>query len=154
MGPQARQALRRLHAVPLPYTRLWRDYLERNTRQMSACQRLELQIRLGFPKGQNQPVRRICPLCSTRGNILLTRLFHLPLLNLSLEVMEETGYDISPLMTDTYFERTMREQSIRLYIIMGVPETTHFEPRTRKEISVRIRQEKGRGKAAGFDMRL
>jgi 8-oxo-dGTP pyrophosphatase MutT (NUDIX family) len=51
------------------------------------------------------------------------------------EVMEETGYDISPLMTDTYFERTMREQSIRLYIIMGVPETTHFEPRTRKEIS-------------------
>ncbi|ORY93155.1 NUDIX hydrolase domain-like protein [Syncephalastrum racemosum] len=51
------------------------------------------------------------------------------------EVLEETGYDISPLMTDTYFERTMREQSIRLYIIMGVPETTHFEPRTRKEIS-------------------
>lgn len=50
--------------------------------------------------------------------------------------MEETGYDITPLITDAYIEITMREQSIRLYIIVGVPEDTQFKPQTRKEISV------------------
>ncbi|KAI9254871.1 NUDIX hydrolase domain-like protein [Sporodiniella umbellata] len=52
------------------------------------------------------------------------------------EVLEETGYDIGPLLKKTdYVELTMREQRIRLYIIQGVPETTEFIPRTRKEIS-------------------
>ncbi|KAI9492579.1 DCP2-domain-containing protein [Zychaea mexicana] len=51
------------------------------------------------------------------------------------EVFEETGYDISPLIKDTYLEATIREQSIRLYIICGVPEDTEFRPQTRKEIS-------------------
>ncbi|CDH60497.1 dcp2-domain-containing protein [Lichtheimia corymbifera JMRC:FSU:9682] len=51
------------------------------------------------------------------------------------EVMEETGYDISPLIRDTYLQCTIREQSIRLYIVCGVPEDTKFMPQTRKEIS-------------------
>lgn len=51
------------------------------------------------------------------------------------EVMEETGYDISPLIRDTYLQCTIREQSIRLYIVCGVPEDTKFVPQTRKEIS-------------------
>ncbi|KAI7882572.1 DCP2-domain-containing protein [Lichtheimia hyalospora FSU 10163] len=51
------------------------------------------------------------------------------------EVMEETGYDISPLIKDTYLQCTIREQSIRLYVVCGVPEDTKFMPQTRKEIS-------------------
>jgi hypothetical protein len=52
-------------------------------------------------------------------------------------VLEETGYDIEPLLkTQDFIELTMREQLIRLYIIQGVPEETEFLPRTRKEISV------------------
>lgn len=30
----------------------------------------------------------------------------------------------------------MREQRIRLYLVVGVPEDTEFNPQTRKEISV------------------
>ncbi|KAI8973835.1 NUDIX hydrolase domain-like protein [Mycotypha africana] len=52
------------------------------------------------------------------------------------EVLEETGYDVGPLLKkQDYIELTMREQRIRLYIIQGVPEDTQFVPRTRKEIS-------------------
>ncbi|KAI9482827.1 MAG: Dcp2, box A domain-containing protein [Benjaminiella poitrasii] len=52
------------------------------------------------------------------------------------EVLEETGYDVGPLLKKAdYIELTMREQRIRLYIIQGVPEDTQFIPRTRKEIS-------------------
>lgn len=57
--------------------------------------------------------------------------------------MEETGYDISPLIRDTYLQCTIREQSIRLYIVCGVPEDTKFVPQTRKEISVCILGRKG-----------
>lgn len=58
------------------------------------------------------------------------------------EVYEETGYDIKEagLVHDeiekSFIEITMREQSIRLYVFKNVPMDTHFEPRTRKEISV------------------
>lgn len=71
----------------------------------------------GFPKGKiNQDEEYDC--CAVR------------------EVLEETGYDISPLLKKPdYIELTMREQRIRLYIIQGVPEDTQFIPRTRKEIS-------------------
>ncbi|KAG0748246.1 hypothetical protein G6F57_007094 [Rhizopus arrhizus] len=71
----------------------------------------------GFPKGKiNQEEEYDC--CAIR------------------EVLEETGYDIGPLLKKTdYIELTMREQRIRLYIIQGVPEDTQFIPRTRKEIS-------------------
>ncbi|KFZ23842.1 hypothetical protein V502_01686 [Pseudogymnoascus sp. VKM F-4520 (FW-2644)] len=57
------------------------------------------------------------------------------------EVYEETGYDIraAGLVPETeevkYIDIPMREQHIRLYVFRDVPMDTHFEPRTRKEIS-------------------
>jgi mRNA-decapping enzyme subunit 2 len=57
------------------------------------------------------------------------------------EVYEETGYNLetSGLVPEDrnvkYIEITMREQQIRLYVFKNVPMDTHFEPRTRKEIS-------------------
>ncbi|KAK2871985.1 hypothetical protein FQN49_002662, partial [Arthroderma sp. PD_2] len=57
------------------------------------------------------------------------------------EVYEETGFDIraSGLIQNEqdvkYIEIPMREQNMRLYVLRGVPKDTHFEPRTRKEIS-------------------
>ncbi len=57
------------------------------------------------------------------------------------EVYEETGFDIkgAGLVVKEedmkFIEVTMREQQIRLYVFKGVPVDTHFEPRTRKEIS-------------------
>jgi mRNA-decapping enzyme subunit 2 len=57
------------------------------------------------------------------------------------EVYEETGFDIKeaglvPLPDEVkYIEMTMREQHMRLYVFRDVPMNTHFEPRTRKEIS-------------------
>lgn len=57
------------------------------------------------------------------------------------EVYEETGFDIqgAGLVKNEkemkYIEVTMREQHMRLYVFRGVPMNTHFEPRTRKEIS-------------------
>lgn len=57
------------------------------------------------------------------------------------ETYEETGYDIRAanlIEKDSavkYIDVTLREQQLRLYVIRGVPLDTHFEPRTRKEIS-------------------
>ena len=57
------------------------------------------------------------------------------------EVYEETGFDIlgAGLVGKEeemkFIEVTMREQHMRLYVFRGVPMDTHFEPRTRKEIS-------------------
>ena len=57
------------------------------------------------------------------------------------EVYEETGYDIKAAglvvseEETKYIEVTMKEKHVRLYIFRGVPMDTHFEPRTRKEIS-------------------
>ena len=56
------------------------------------------------------------------------------------EVYEETGYDIiaAGLMeteSEKYIEMNLREQEMRLYVFKGIPMDTHFEPRTRKEIS-------------------
>ena len=58
------------------------------------------------------------------------------------EVYEETGYDVrqAGLMPDQekdakYIDIVMREQHMRLFVFRGVPEDTHFEPKTRKEIS-------------------
>lgn len=57
------------------------------------------------------------------------------------EVYEETGYDINAagLVGNEedmkHIEVTMREQHMRLYVFRGIPMDTHFEPRTRKEIS-------------------
>ncbi|KAI4728440.1 DCP2-domain-containing protein [Aureobasidium sp. EXF-10728] len=55
------------------------------------------------------------------------------------EVWEETGYDIAAagLANDDqkYIDVTMREQHLRMFVFRGVPLDTHFEPKTRKEIS-------------------
>lgn len=57
------------------------------------------------------------------------------------EVYEETGYDLEaaglvPEDRDVkYIEINMREQQMRLYVFRSVPMDTHFETRTRKEIS-------------------
>ena len=57
------------------------------------------------------------------------------------EVYEETGFDIQEaglVGNDEdvkYIDVTLREQHMRLYVFRGVPMDTHFEPRTRKEIS-------------------
>ncbi|KAJ3080687.1 mRNA-decapping enzyme subunit 2 [Quaeritorhiza haematococci] len=51
------------------------------------------------------------------------------------EVHEETGFDVSPYIHESqYIERTMREQRIRLYMAVGVPENAEFVTQTRKEI--------------------
>ena len=51
------------------------------------------------------------------------------------EVLEETGYDISQMISATKFlETTVNDQLTRLYIITGVPHHTKFIPRTRNEI--------------------
>ncbi|XP_045612052.1 m7GpppN-mRNA hydrolase [Procambarus clarkii] len=51
------------------------------------------------------------------------------------EVLEETGYDISPLIDPSgYLETSIGEQFVRLYIIPGVSTTTEFVPRTKGEI--------------------
>lgn len=55
------------------------------------------------------------------------------------EVYEETGHDLKEAgrIADNqdFVETTIRAQHIKLYIFPGVPMNTHFEPRTRKEIS-------------------
>lgn len=58
------------------------------------------------------------------------------------EVYEETGYDLKeaglvlPENEMKGISIAMREQNMLLYVFRGVPMDTHFEPRTRKEISV------------------
>ncbi|RKF82512.1 putative mrna decapping complex subunit 2 [Golovinomyces cichoracearum] len=57
------------------------------------------------------------------------------------EVYEETGYDLGEAgfvpedRNVKSIELNMHEQQIRLFVFRGVPMDTHFEPRTRKEIS-------------------
>ncbi|RKF62705.1 putative mrna decapping complex subunit 2 [Erysiphe neolycopersici] len=57
------------------------------------------------------------------------------------EVYEETGFDLGEagfVPADRQvksIELNMHEQQIRLFVFRGIPMNTHFEPRTRKEIS-------------------
>lgn len=57
------------------------------------------------------------------------------------EVYEETGFDLGEAgfvpedRNVKSIELNMHEQQIRLFVFRGVPMNTHFEPRTRKEIS-------------------
>lgn len=73
----------------------------------------------GFPKGKiNKDEREID--CAAR------------------EVYEEIGFDLSPHLRESdNIEVVIREQKIKLYIVAGISEDTVFEPKTRKEISVR-----------------
>ena len=60
------------------------------------------------------------------------------------EVYEETGFDVrkAGLVGEEsgikFIDVPIREQNLRLYVFRGVPLDTHFEPKTRKEISVGI----------------
>ncbi|KAH9849735.1 Dcp2, box A domain-containing protein [Lenzites betulinus] len=71
----------------------------------------------GFPKGkinEQEPKHR----CAIR------------------EVLEETGYDLeNQLDPANVIQMSIKEQSISLYIVPGVPEDYQFQTRTRKEIS-------------------
>lgn len=57
------------------------------------------------------------------------------------EVYEETGFNVEEAgliphnRKVKYFEQTIRDQHLRLYVIPNVPMDTYFNPRTRKEIS-------------------
>ena len=52
------------------------------------------------------------------------------------EVLEEVGYDISEWVDpDLYIEHQWQEQTVRLYVVPGVPDDTVFQTRTKKEIS-------------------
>ncbi len=55
------------------------------------------------------------------------------------QVFEETGFDISGrVKRDDYLELVIfGQQRCRLFVVHGVPENSKFEPRTKKEISVR-----------------
>lgn len=54
-----------------------------------------------------------------------------------MQVLEETGFDVSKLLNmDDYIEVVIGQQRVRLYIITGVKEDTVFAPLTKKEISV------------------
>lgn len=52
-----------------------------------------------------------------------------------LQVLEETGFDISKLINkNDFIEAIIHEQIVRLYIIGHIPRDTKFQPRTRNEI--------------------
>jgi mRNA-decapping enzyme subunit 2 len=56
-----------------------------------------------------------------------------------VKVFEETGHDVSGSINDREFiEINFGEQKIRLYVVRDVSLDTVFEPKTRKEISVRM----------------
>ncbi|CAA0814118.1 mRNA-decapping enzyme subunit 2 [Striga hermonthica] len=52
------------------------------------------------------------------------------------EVLEETGFDVSNLLSkEDHIEMIFGQQRVRLYIIAGVNDETYFAPQTKKEIS-------------------
>lgn len=55
------------------------------------------------------------------------------------QVLEETGYDLEDqLDSENVIQMSIKEQSISLYIVPGVPEDFPFKTKTRKEISVGV----------------
>lgn len=56
------------------------------------------------------------------------------------KVLEETGYNLArQIRVNDVIELSVREQTVALYIVPGVPEDFPFKTRTRKEISVSYR---------------
>lgn len=54
-----------------------------------------------------------------------------------MQVLEETGFDVSKLLNkEEHIEMVFGQQRVRLYIIAGVKDDTTFAPLTKKEISV------------------
>ena len=53
------------------------------------------------------------------------------------EMFEETGYDSRGIIREDWFlEAQVNGSEAKMYVIPGVPDNTHFEPKTRKEIRV------------------
>ena len=53
------------------------------------------------------------------------------------EMFEETGYDSRGIICEDWFlEAQVNGSEAKMYVIPGVPDNTHFEPKTRKEIRV------------------
>ncbi|XP_032220585.1 m7GpppN-mRNA hydrolase [Nematostella vectensis] len=51
------------------------------------------------------------------------------------EVLEETGFDITAYASpDQFLEHSIHDHLVRLYIVPGVPENTHFQTQTKCEI--------------------
>ena len=60
------------------------------------------------------------------------------MLTLLAQIDEEIGFDVSELIVDSdYLKITVREQNVQLFIVVGVDENLVFQPKTKKEISVR-----------------
>ena len=57
------------------------------------------------------------------------------------EVFEETGFDIRTLIQENCFlDASVHDSHARMYLILGGPEDTVFEPKTRNEIRVSGRE--------------
>lgn len=53
----------------------------------------------------------------------------------SREVLEETGFDISKIIDrELYLQALINDQTVCLFLIPGVPTSTHFAPKTKNEI--------------------
>ena len=77
------------------------------------------------------------------------------------EVMEETGFDCGPLMSEPDFidMKINGKQDVRLYIVVGVPLDFAFAPHTKGEISKiefiklkELKEQKGEPKPGRFDV--
>ena len=56
-----------------------------------------------------------------------------------MQVQEETGFDLTKyIRADDNIKMTIREQSVTLFVVGGIPEDYPFQCRTRKEISVSL----------------
>ena len=70
-------------------------------------------------------------------NFMHVTIFFLTVSYCLYKVLEETGFDIRPLIDpQAFIEYRMNEQLNRLYIVPGISMETEFEPRTRNEIKV------------------
>lgn len=96
----------------------------------------------GFPKGKiNEEEEEydcaIREVCLYVEDLLLCSAYH-------YQTLEETGFDVTPLLDRRDFiKNTLKEQQLTLYIVPDVPEDTVFETKTRKEISVSLTVEYG-----------
>lgn len=60
-------------------------------------------------------------------------------------MLEETGYNLEgQLVPENVITMSIKDQSISLYIVPGVPEDFPFQTKTRKEISVSVACQCGR----------
>ena len=110
--------------------------INRLSHTVCSCQRMEIIIRLGLSKRQNQRNGTPAQVCNPRGMKVESIKARFMTINLS-QVLEETGYNLAEkLDPENVVEMAINEQRISLYIVPGVPEDYAFKTKTRKEISV------------------